>query len=129
MLDIDHFKMINDHYGHRIGDIVLREFAQLVKRHTRKSDLFARYGGEEFILLLPQTSVKGALIEAERLRMILKEHQFKPLDKEHGVTVSIGVSCAPHKKMNNYDDLINLADNALFQAKEKGRDQSVVYAS
>ena len=129
MLDIDHFKMINDHYGHRIGDIVLREFAQLVKRHTRKSDLFARYGGEEFILLLPQTSMKGALIEAERLRMIVKEHQFKPLDKEHGVTVSIGVSCAPHKKMNNYDDLINLADNALFQAKEKGRDQSVVYAS
>jgi two-component system, cell cycle response regulator len=129
MLDIDHFKRINDHYGHRVGDIVLREFAQLVKRHTRKSDLFARYGGEEFILLLPQTSMKGALIEAERLRMIVKEHQFKPLDKEHGVTVSIGVSCAPHKKMNNYDDLINLADNALFQAKEKGRDQSVVYAS
>jgi diguanylate cyclase (GGDEF)-like protein len=129
MLDIDHFKMINDHYGHRIGDIVLREFAQLVKRHTRKSDLFARYGGEEFILLLPQTSMKGALIEAERLRMIVKGHQFKPLDKEHGVTVSVGVSCAPHKKMKNYDDLINLADNALFQAKQKGRDQSVVYAS
>jgi diguanylate cyclase (GGDEF)-like protein len=129
MLDIDHYKRINDHYGHRIGDIVLREFAQLVKRHTRKSDLFARYGGEEFILLLPQTSMKGALIEAERLRMIVKEHQFKPLDKEHGVTVSVGVSCAPHKKMKNYDDLINLADNALFQAKQKGRDQSVVYAS
>ena len=121
--------MINDYYGHRIGDIVLREFAQLVKRHTRKSDLFARYGGEEFILLLPQTSIKGGLIEAERLRKIVKEHQFKPLDKEHGVRVSVGVSCAPHKKMKNYDDLINLADNALFQAKQKGRDQSVVYAS
>jgi two-component system, cell cycle response regulator len=129
MLDIDHFKMVNDHYGHRTGDIVLREFAQLVKKHTRKSDLFARYGGEEFILLLPQTSVKGGLIEAERLRKIVKEHQFKPLDRENGVTVSVGVSCAPHKKMKNYDDLINLADNALFQAKEKGRDQSVVYAS
>ena len=129
MFDIDHFKKINDHYGHRIGDIVLREFAQLVKRHTRKSDLFARYGGEEFILLLPQTSMKGGLIEAERLRKIVKEHQFKPLDKEHGVTVSVGVSCAPHKKMKNFDDLINLADNALFQAKEKGRDQTVVYPS
>ncbi len=129
MLDIDHFKNINDFYGHRIGDIVLREFAQLVKRHTRKSDLFARYGGEEFILLLPQTSIKGGLIEAERLRKIVKEHQFKPLDKEHGVRVSVGVSCAPHKKMKNFDDLINLADNALFQAKQQGRDQSVVYAS
>jgi len=129
MLDIDHFKMINDYYGHRIGDIVLREFAQLVKKHTRKSDLLARYGGEEFILLLPQTSIKWGLIEAERLRKIVKEHQFKPLNKEHGVTVSVGVSCAPHEKMKNYDDLINLADNALFQAKAKGRDQSVVYAS
>jgi len=129
MLDIDHFKIINDHYGHRIGDIVLREFAQLVKKHTRKSDLFARYGGEEFILLLPQTSMKGALIEAERLRKIVKDHQFKPINTEHGVTVSVGVSCAPHDKMKHYDDLINLADNALFQAKEKGRDQTVVYPS
>lgn len=129
MLDIDHFKKINDNYGHRIGDIVLREFAQLVKRHTRKSDLFARYGGEEFILLLPQTSARGARIEAERLMAIVKQHQFKPLKEDSGVTVSLGIACTPDKNIKNYDDLINSADNALFRAKEKGRDRIITHSS
>lgn len=127
MLDIDHFKRINDSYGHRIGDLVLREFAQLVKRHTRKSDLFARYGGEEFILLLPQTPVKGALIEAERLMKVIKKHQFRSIKEDHRIAVSIGISGTPNKKINNYDDLIQLADNALFRAKEKGRDRIIVH--
>jgi two-component system cell cycle response regulator len=126
MLDIDHFKRINDSYGHRIGDIVLREFAQLVKRHTRKSDLFARYGGEEFILLLPQTALKGALIEAERIMKVVKGHQFKPLREDQRVTVSFGIACTPNRKIKNYDELIHSADNALFKAKEKGRDQIAV---
>jgi two-component system, cell cycle response regulator len=129
MLDIDHFKVINDNYGHRIGDMVLREFAQLIKRHTRKSDLFARYGGEEFIILLPQTSIKGAAIEAGRLMKTIKEHRFKPLREEHSVRVSFGISCAPDKKIKNYDDLIHVADNALFRAKEKGRDRIVMHSS
>jgi diguanylate cyclase (GGDEF)-like protein len=127
MLDIDHFKLINDSYGHRIGDLVLREFAQLVKRHTRKSDLFARYGGEEFILLLPQTPIKGALIEAGRLMKIIKEHQFRSIKEGHRIAVSMGISSTPNKKIKNYDDLIQLADNALFRAKEKGRDRIIVY--
>lgn len=127
MFDIDHFKKINDVYGHRIGDIVLREFAQLVKRHTRKSDLFARYGGEEFIMLLPQTSMQGAITEAERLRNVLKEHQFSILKEESRITVSMGIACSPDEKMKSPDDLINLADNALFTAKNKGRDQIAVY--
>jgi two-component system cell cycle response regulator len=129
MLDIDHFKKINDKYGHRIGDIVLREFAQLIKRHTRKSDLFARYGGEEFILLLPQTPAKGAVVEGERLRKIVKEYQFKPIKPAHQITVSLGIACTSYTKIKNYDDLIHIADNALFKAKEKGRDQSLVYSS
>ncbi len=129
MLDIDHFKKVNDNYGHRIGDIVLREFAQLIKRHTRKSDLFARYGGEEFILLLPQTSVKGAIIEAERLRNIVKEHSFKALKDGHKITVSLGIACAPGKEIKNYDDLIHMADNALFKAKEKGRDRFILHSA
>jgi two-component system cell cycle response regulator len=123
MLDIDHFKRINDTYGHRIGDIVLREFAQLVKRHTRRSDLFARYGGEEFILLLPQTSMRGARTEGERLRQIIKKHHFKPIRKDSGVKVSLGIACTPDGKIKNYDDLIHVADNALFKAKEEGRDR------
>jgi two-component system cell cycle response regulator len=129
MFDIDHFKKINDHYGHRIGDIVLREIAQLIKRHTRTSDLCARYGGEEFILLLPQTPMKGAMMEAERLRKIVKEHQFKQLRKGQKVTVSFGIACTPDAKIKNYDDLINVADNALFKAKEKGRDRIVAHSS
>ena len=129
MFDLDYFKNINDTYGHRIGDIILREFAQLVKRHIRKSDVFARYGGEEFILLLPQTPVKGAMAEAERLRNALKEHHFKALKENNGITVSIGIACCPHESIKTCDDLITFADNSLFTAKNKGRNQVVVYPS
>ncbi|MEW6002454.1 MAG: sensor domain-containing diguanylate cyclase [Nitrospirota bacterium] len=127
LFDIDYFKKINDTYGHRVGDIVLREFAQFVKMHTRKSDVFARYGGEEFILLLPQTSMKGAIAEADRLKRAIKEHQFKALKDKSGITVSIGIACSPHEKIRNYDDLITYADNALFRAKNRGRDQIATY--
>jgi diguanylate cyclase (GGDEF)-like protein len=129
MIDIDHFKRVNDKYGHRIGDIVLREFAQLIKRHTRKCDLFARYGGEEFILLLPQTAAKGAMIEAERLRKAVKQHCFKPFKAAQQITVSLGAACTSDARIKNYDELIHNADNALFKAKEKGRDQTVLYSS
>jgi len=129
MLDIDHFKKINDTYGHRTGDLVLRDFAQLVKRHTRKSDIFARYGGEEFILLLPQTSLKGALIEARRLQKVVKGTQFAQLREGQRITVSFGISCLPDKRIKSPDDLINFADNALYNAKEKGRDLIVSHAS
>jgi two-component system, cell cycle response regulator len=129
MLDIDHFKKINDSYGHRIGDFILREFAQIVKRYTRKSDLLARYGGEEFILLLPQTSLKGALIEARRLQKVVREIRFRQIKEGQGITVSFGISCFPDKEVKNSDDLINFADNALYKAKEKGRDLIVSHAS
>jgi two-component system cell cycle response regulator len=129
MFDLDYFKKINDTYGHRVGDIILREFAQLVKRCTRKSDVFARYGGEEFILLLPQTLAKGAMHEAERLREAVKEHQFKALKKKDVITVSMGIACSPDKRIKTYDDLITLADNALFTAKAKGRDQIAIHPS
>jgi two-component system cell cycle response regulator len=129
MLDIDHFKKINDSYGHRIGDFILREFAQIVKRYTRKSDLLARYGGEEFILLLPQTSLKGALIEARRLQKVVREIRFRQLREGQGITVSFGISCFPDKGVKKSDDLINFADNALYKAKEKGRDLIVSHAS
>jgi two-component system cell cycle response regulator len=129
MLDIDHFKKINDSYGHRIGDFIPREFAQIVKRYTRKSDLLARYGGEEFILLLPQTSLKGALIEARRLQKVVREIRFRQLREGQGITVSFGISCFPDKGVKKSDDLINFADNALYKAKEKGRDLIVSHAS
>ena len=84
MLDIDHFKNINDAYGHKIGDTVLQEFSKLLKRSTRKVDVLARYGGEEFIVLLPQTSMNGALAEAERIRTSIKKHKFKSLKNKGG---------------------------------------------
>jgi two-component system cell cycle response regulator len=123
MFDIDNFKRVNDTYGHRVGDVVLREFAQLVRGHTRKSDIFARYGGEEFIMLLPQTSLAGAISEAERLSKVVREYQFYTLKEGEGITVSIGISCSPDEKIKTPDDLITFADDALFTSKRKGRDQ------
>ncbi|MEC4675341.1 MAG: sensor domain-containing diguanylate cyclase [Nitrospirota bacterium] len=128
MVDIDHFKKINDAYGHKTGDRVLKEFAQLLRKHSRKSDVLARYGGEEFIFLLPQTPLKGVLLEAERIRKSIKDHKFKSMKYKRGLTVSIGISVYPHKKITTHDDLITYADDALFTAKESGRDRVVVYS-
>jgi diguanylate cyclase (GGDEF)-like protein len=126
MIDIDFFKKINDNYGHRVGDIVLREFAQLVRGLTRKSDIFARCGGEEFIVLLPQTDLKGAIDKAKMIRKEVREYKFMGLDESDSVTVSIGISHAPDKRIDTPDELIRIADNALFEAKHKGRDKVVV---
>jgi two-component system cell cycle response regulator len=126
MMDIDFFKSVNDRYGHKVGDMVLRQFAQLVKRHTRKSDVFARYGGEEFILLLPHTALDGAEKEAERLRQHIRENQFKGLEGQR-ITASFGVACWPVHKIKTPDDLINYADQALFMAKAQGRDRIVIF--
>lgn len=127
MLDIDHFKKINDVYGHKTGDSVLREFANLLRKRCRKSDVLARYGGEEFILLLPQTPMEGALAEAERLREAVRNHKFRSLKNKGGLTVSVGVSVYPHDRIKTHDDLISFADNALFTAKNRGRNQVAVY--
>lgn len=129
MFDIDNFKNINDTYGHRVGDIILRELAQLVREHTRKSDVFARYGGEEFIMLLPQTSLTGSLSEAERLSKIVKKYQFYALKNGEKITVSVGIACSSDTRIKNPDNLITFADDALFTAKKKGRDQIAIYPS
>lgn len=126
MFDIDHFKRINDTYGHRTGDMVLREFAKLVKKHTRKSDTFARYGGEEFILLQPNTSLEGALAEGRRLSAVITEHRFKGLKGKYEMTVSIGIAAVPSRSVKTQDELISRADDALLEAKEKGRNLIVV---
>ncbi len=127
MLDIDHFKKVNDEYGHRVGDMVLKEFAQLLKKHSRKSDVLARYGGEEFIMLLPQTSMEGALAEAERILGIVENHRFRSLKRREGLTVSIGLSVSPHERIRTHDDLISCADNALFEAKNLGRNRVAAF--
>jgi diguanylate cyclase (GGDEF)-like protein len=123
MLDIDHFKVINDVYGHKTGDKVLKEFSQLLKKCTRRSDVLARYGGEEFIVLLPQTSDEGAFLEAERLRKAVKGHKFKSIKAQRKLTSSFGVATYPNKDIKSHDELISAADDALFKAKNSGRDR------
>lgn len=129
MIDIDHFKMINDRYGHRTGDIVLNKFAHLLKKYTRKSDVLARYGGEEFIMLLPQTHVKAATAKAEELRGIIEKYRFSEMERKSRLTVSIGISSYPTHKITDRDDIITLADKALYKAKATGRNTVVLYNS
>lgn len=127
MIDIDHFKEINDTYGHNTGDIVLREFAQLIKKHTRKSDVFARYGGEEFIMLLLQTGKAAAVSKAEAIRALVEKKTFRRMKGKGSLSVSIGVATYPAHKTEDKDDLISLADNALYLAKKSGRNRVKVH--
>jgi two-component system cell cycle response regulator len=126
MFDIDYFKNINDTYGHRTGDMVLREFAMLVKALVRQSDVLARYGGEEFILLLPHTNKENSIVEAERLASAVRKHKFKGLKTSERITISIGIASYPDSRIKAQDILINFADDALMKAKQGGRDRIAV---
>lgn len=123
-LDLDHFKNINDSYGHGIGDQVLRRFAKLVHEALREADYTGRLGGEEFILVLSQTGLTEAWQVAERLRQRLQEQSFSDLHPELRVTVSIGVS--EYRRGEQIDDALNRADICLYQAKSSGRNRVIV---
>lgn len=119
MMDLDHFKSVNDTYGHLIGDAVLRDFVRRVEAQQRKTDLFGRYGGEEFVLLLPNTDLAQARIVAHRILDSRSSDARLPL-----CTVSIGVATHQHAADRmSLEALINQADNALYQAKNKGRNR------
>jgi len=126
ILDADHFKKINDSYGHLIGDKALLLIADVLKRIKRKEDLIGRIGGEEFAIFLPDTSEAEGLIVAEMIRCEIENLVFKPMPELHHVlTVSIGVANAlPHQK---YAALMSNADNALYEAKMAGRNQVKLY--
>lgn len=127
MIDIDHFKSINDNYGHQRGDEVLMQLSEIFKINSRNIDIVGRYGGEEFIIILPQTDSQSAYKFSDRLRKIIKSHEFKlNTIKIIRITISIGVSSFPQSKVKSYSELIQLADNALYSAKRKGRDKSVL---
>jgi len=121
MLDIDHFKKINDTYGHLAGDFVLKEIAKIVKNLIRKSDICGRFGGEEFVILLPNTKLSGAMKLAERIRETIQNHTFDFNGKKINVTVSIGITSVGVN--DSYESLISRADEALYEAKEKGRNR------
>ena len=124
MLDIDDFKSVNDTYGHRTGDKVLRDAAKLVKAVVRKTDVVCRYGGEEFAVILPHTSMEGAMDDAERIRAAIEAHAFGGLIGE-GITVSIGAATYPNDEIRNSGDFVNRADTVLYKAKDGGKNRVV----
>jgi diguanylate cyclase (GGDEF)-like protein len=131
MIDIDHFKRLNDTHGHPAGDVVLRDFAAILSGELRQIDLAARYGGEEFILLLPETAQEGAMLVAQRLRHAVDESKFH-LSGEAGsavehLTISIGIACFPDDARQK-PDLLEAADAALYQAKARGRNCVVFFS-
>ena len=128
MVDLDHFKKINDTFGHLAGDYVLREVSELLQKSMRKSDVVARYGGEEFAVLLPETPQEGAYILAERLRDKLASMQISYGEQAIFVTMSIGIAAHSPKNDSSKADLIKKADRALYRAKESGRNQCCLHS-
>jgi len=121
MIDIDHFKIINDTFGHPTGDLVLKEVARLIKTSVRTVDICSRYGGEEFAVILPETDINGAFKMAERLRLAVASGKFPRITQQ--VTISIGLASFPHDG-KTYAELISAADKALYEAKRLGRNYS-----
>ena len=122
MLDIDHFKSVNDTYGHPAGDLVLREVAAVLRRSVRDVDLCGRYGGEEFVVILPQTPLDGAKLVAERVREAVAMRGFELRGERREITVSLGVATAPEHGMEARA-LIGAADEALYASKQAGRNR------
>jgi diguanylate cyclase (GGDEF)-like protein len=133
MIDIDHFKRLNDTHGHAAGDVVLRDVAAILTRELREIDTAARYGGEEFILLLPETDLAGANLVAQRLRFSVDHANFftgvrtETGQKTEHVTISIGVAMFPDEARFKRD-LLEASDAALYEAKAQGRNRVVLYA-
>ena len=125
ILDIDHFKQVNDTLGHPFGDLVLREGAMLIRELMRKEDILARYGGEEFAIILPHTDRKGAAVLGERVRAAVAEKEFEQGEKKRQVTISIGAATYPVDPMETVEELITCADGRLYQAKESGRNRLI----
>jgi diguanylate cyclase (GGDEF)-like protein len=125
MLDIDHFKNINDAYGHVVGDKVLSQMAKTIHDSMREGDIPVRYGGEEFLLILPGASISDSKKMAERLRRLLSDLVVTHLSSQINFTVSIGVASFPECDVNKIEDLVCAADSALYEAKEGGRNQVI----
>jgi len=121
MMDIDHFKKVNDLYGHNCGDEVLQRAAQIFKKTLREIDIIGRYGGEEFVVILPNTNEENALLVAERIREKIANEPISFNDLNVDLTISLGV--ALFGRDDTLDKLVDRADTFLYQAKNEGRDQ------
>jgi diguanylate cyclase (GGDEF)-like protein len=122
ILDIDHFKKVNDHYGHLTGDEVLEEIAVLIRRNIRETDIVGRYGGEEFIIILPKTNLSSAWVVAERLRSIIEKTKMKD-SAGNAFTITVSQGLVGWERDEDAASLISRADEALYKAKEKGRNR------
>ena len=126
LLDVDHFKKINDEYGHDAGDFVLTEMGTLLRSAVRSTDSACRYGGEEFLIVFPSTDLMGSEVFGERLRAQISKHNFYYDHNYIPVTVSVGLAEA-YPEISNPDLLLKLADKALYAAKKDGRNRVISY--
>jgi len=122
MIDIDHFKKINDTYGHLVGDAVIREVARIIRENLREIDFLARFGGEEFSVILPETDKASAIMVAERISTKVSRERILVFDEILGVNISVGVATFPQNTLHS-DVLVEVADKALYKAKLSGRDR------
>lgn len=127
MIDIDHFKGINDRYGHLTGDKVLSEIANQIQEQSRPSDLVARYGGEEIAVLLPEQTSRGALAFAERVRRQIEKTEIRTKSSQVNVTASFGIACSEWVGSPSPDRLVDAADKALYHAKDAGRNCVMIW--
>lgn len=125
LFDIDDFKKCNDTYGHLFGDAVLKEISTRILQTIRRTDMTARYGGEEFIVIMPQTSIEGAYIQAERIRKAIEDKPFEYMGKSVNVTISGGVAEVVQNEILTVEDLLRIADQCLYQAKRKGKNMII----
>jgi diguanylate cyclase (GGDEF)-like protein len=122
MIDIDHFKQINDNFGHLAGDHVLKQLASAIKTRIRREDVFARYGGEEFAIILPEIDLAGAVTTAEKVRKVIEKQKFLFEDQQIPVTISLGVA-AISNDVADMQSLLKNSDERLYEAKQKGRNR------
>src|SRR4030066_1716452 len=127
MLDIDHFKKVNDTFGHTEGDRGLQGIASLLKTSVRRKDTVARYGGEEFILILPEAGIEEASMIAERIRRLVENTPFEIGEVHMNLTVSIGISNFPSHRPKSKEELVKMADLALYDAKRGGRNRVCIF--
>jgi len=127
IVDLDHFKQVNDSHGHAFGDFVLKGIGRVLQEECRDTDVVARYGGEEFVILLPDTDLAGCLVIAERIRARLASHVYADGSHSKRVTASIGVASFAAHQPESPQDLLAFADKALYQAKSEQRNRVVVY--
>jgi len=128
MVDIDHFKKINDTFGHTEGDQVLCKISSLLKSSVRKKDTVARYGGEEFILILPEAGLEESFVIAERIRRLVENTPFEVGQAQVNLTLSMGISNFPSHRAKSKEELVKMADQALYEAKRGGRNKICIYS-